>query len=116
VEVAGAQVIRRLNFTWRGTPATTIGASAQAFHIVLYVTVFHWIMFAVLYVASFILDPNDYTKDEPEEGWIEPTGLMWDIIVVCFSSLSMNLSGRSCAAQRFARTGELTVSFRCFYS
>ena len=61
--MAGGQVIRRLQFTWRGTPSPDAAASARAFDIIFYITVFHWFMFGFLYLAIWLLDPEAY--DEP---------------------------------------------------
>ena len=61
--MAGGQVIRRLQFTWRGTPSPNAAASARAFDIIFYITVFHWFMFGFLYLAIWLLDPEAY--DEP---------------------------------------------------
>ena len=63
--VAGGQVIRRLQFTWLGKPSPSAAASARAWEIVLFVTVFHWFMLGLLYLSIYILDPSAY--DEPTE-------------------------------------------------
>jgi hypothetical protein len=80
--VAAGQVIRRLQFTWRGTPSPTTAASARAFAIVLYITIFHWFTIAVLYVTSLALNPNDYSKPEPITGWEKPTGTLLVVMVL----------------------------------
>jgi Cys-rich protein (TIGR01571 family) len=56
--VAAGQVINRLQFTWRGTPSRTAAASARAFGVILYITVFHWLMYTVLQISIILLDPN----------------------------------------------------------
>jgi len=63
--VAGGQVIRRLQFTWRGKPAPNAAESAQAWGIIFYITVFHWFMFGFLYLATYLLDPEAF--DAPTE-------------------------------------------------
>lgn len=79
--VAAGQVIRRLQFTWRGTPSRTAAASARAFAIIFYITLFHWGLFAFAFVTIAVLDPNDRSKPEPITGWIQPTGMLKTIMV-----------------------------------
>lgn len=80
--MAAGQVIRRLQFTWRGTPSRTAAASARAFAIIFYITVFHWALFGLLYVAILCFDPNDLSQPEPVTGWVEPTGALLAFLVL----------------------------------
>lgn len=73
--LAGGQVIRRLNFTWQGTPAPDNRASASAFEIIVYITLVHYTVITISMLAQMTLDPNDYENDPPEL-WEEPTGLL----------------------------------------
>lgn len=72
--MAGGQVIRRLQFTWRGTPSPSAAASARAWEIVFFITIFHWFMFGFLYLSVLVLDPSAF--DEPTE---ECLALMEDL-------------------------------------
>ena len=63
--VAAGQVIRRLQFTWRGTPSPSAAASARAWDIVFFVTIFHWFMLGFLYASIYVLDPSAF--DEPTD-------------------------------------------------
>lgn len=80
--VAAGQVISRLQFTWMANPSRTAAASARAFAIIFYISVFHWVLIAALYMAVPSMDPNDYSLPKPESGWIkqkdwpEPEGSM----------------------------------------
>ena len=98
--MAGGQVIRRLQFTWRGTPSHSAAASARAWDIVFYITVFHWFMFGFLYLSIYVLDPSafadptdecmalideleyDILRDEYPECVFEPEGLLLVIFVL----------------------------------
>jgi Cys-rich protein (TIGR01571 family) len=74
--VAGGQVIRRLNFNWCGRPAVNVAQSARAFKLLLWITIFHWVMFGILYVTVMALDPNVKADGQviDTENYIEPTG------------------------------------------
>jgi Cys-rich protein (TIGR01571 family) len=82
--VATGQVINRLQFTWQGTPARTAASSARAFGVILYITLFHWFMFAILELAIIILDPNSPYDDYGDTEVVPKpiTGLLLFIIVV----------------------------------
>lgn len=79
--VAAGQVINRLQFTWRGTPARTTAASSRAFSILIYITIFHWIMFAMLEIAVGKLDHND-SQPPPSGGYTPPSATLLAIVRV----------------------------------
>lgn len=58
--LAAGQVINRLQFTWYGKAAQTAAESARAFLIIFYITVAHWILFAILEISVMILMPDPY--------------------------------------------------------
>ena len=69
--MAAGQVINRLQFTWRGTPSRTAAASARAFGVIMYITLFHWLMYTFTEISIMVLDPNyPYDTDnmfDPDE-------------------------------------------------
>ena len=75
-------MINRLQFTWTAVPARNAAESARAFAIILYITIAHWILFAILEISIMILDPTPEASDAyvPIDDLPEPKGLLLAII------------------------------------
>ena len=83
-EVAAGQVINRLQFTWTAIPARNAAESARAFVILFYITVAHWILFAILEISVILLYPTPEESDVyvPIDELPKPTGILLSIIKI----------------------------------
>ena len=64
-----------MNLNWRGTTATGPRQSDNAFLVMFIITVVHFVVIIVTYIAILTLDTNDYSQPEPINGWKQPEGL-----------------------------------------
>ena len=89
-KVATGQVMSRLQLTWTCVPSTTKSASAHAFAITFYVTIFMWMAFGVMEVLFIALYPKENLYKfpvPPPEGVLLPitdayNKLCWAFLLV----------------------------------